>query len=447
MNDPNASGQTGTIQQFYEALLKTDTYSAGKLALFQDNVLKDLLPFVAKNVPFYRERLAPVFRSDGSFDPENWAKLPILTAADLRANREAFRPTEIPASHGSAARYVSSGSTGKPMAFYRSALSEVAQNAAHYRHYRAFNIDPQQNLAMIRAFDSALARSRPAPADHSKIPWAADWFAGGPAGYIHPLTVFTPVAKQVEWLCGLGKVYLNTFPSNALAIARHVARNREMKPRLLAIQTAGEPLTDEIRRQCAEYLDCSCIDFFSSAECGLIASDCPTGNVMHVQSELCRAEILDRNHKPVPQGAWGRLIVTPLYNFSMPLIRYDTGDLVRAAAPCSCGRNHLTIERGTGRPSSMFYLPGKKWFRPELDAVMMEDLLGHGRWQFVQTGASTFEFRYMPKNKHTAVRSRELRVILKKALGINASIEIKSVAALGPASSGKFLTTLNRFRS
>jgi phenylacetate-CoA ligase len=446
MSDPNTSSQTGTIQQFYEALLKTDTYSARKLTLFQDNVLKDLLPFVAKNVPFYRGRLTPVFRSDGSFDPDNWTRLPILTAADLRANWVAFRPTELPSSHGSAARYVSSGSTGKPMAFYRSALSEVAQNAAHYRHYRAFNVNPQQNLAMIRAFDSTLARSRPAPADRSKIPWAADWFAGGPAGHIHPLTVFTPVTKQVEWLCGLGKVYLNTFPSNALAIARHVARNPETKPQLLAIHTAGEPLMDEIRRQCAEHLGCSCIDFFSSAECGLIASDCPAGNVMHVQSELCRVEILNRNNKPAPQGAWGRLIVTPLYNFSMPLIRYDTGDLVRVAPPCSCGRNHQTIERETGRPSNMFHLPRNKWFRPELDTAMMEDLLSHSRWQFVQTGASAFELHYMKKDTQAAINSRKLRAVLEKALGTNTSVRIKSVVALGPASSGKFLTTLNRFQ-
>ena len=181
MSDPDTSGQTGTIQQFYEALLKSDTYSAKNLTLFQDNVLKDLLPFVAKHVPFYRERLAPVFRNDGSFDPENWTKLPILIAAELRDNREAFRPTELPASHGSVARYVSSGSTGIPTAFYRSALSEAGQNAAHYRHYRAFNLDPQRNLAMIRAFDWTLARSRPVRCGSLKNSWAAEWFAGGRA--------------------------------------------------------------------------------------------------------------------------------------------------------------------------------------------------------------------------------------------------------------------------
>ena len=446
MINPDPQDQPGTIQQFYEALLKTDTYSAKDLTLFQNNVLKDLLPFVAKNVPFYRERLAPVFRGDGSFEPENWTKLPILTATELSANREAFRPTQLPASHGSVARHVSSGSTGRAAAFYRSALSGVALNAAHYRHYGAFKLDMQRNLAMIRAFDTALARSRPVPMDRSKIPWAADWFAGGPAGYIQPLTVFTPTANQVEWLCGLGKVYLNTFPSNALAIARHVARNPETRPELLAILTAGEPLTNEVRRQCAEHLGCSCIDLYSNAECGLIATDCSTGNTMHVQSELCRVEILDRNDRPARIGVWGRLIVTPLYNFATPLIRYDTGDLARTAAPCSCGRNHLTLERGMGRPTNMFYRPRKKWFRPELDIALMEDLTGHSRWQLVQSGASAFELRLMAKNVNTAIDTRGLKATLKKALGTGITVEIIPVAALGPASSGKFLTTANRIK-
>ncbi|MBC8036080.1 MAG: phenylacetate--CoA ligase family protein, partial [Rhizobiales bacterium] len=345
MTNPGTSAETGTVQQFYEALLRTDSYSAENLVRFQNNVLKDLLPFVAEHVPFYRGRLAPVLDADGSFNPEGWAKLPILTAAELRKNPHAFRPTKLPASHGNAARYVSSGSTGKPMAFYRSVLSEAGQNAAHYRHYRAFKLDPRRDFAMIRTFDVTLSRSRPEPLDRKKIPWVAEWFAGGTPGTIQSMTVFTPIASQVDWLRGLGQVYLNTFPSNALAIARHVARNPGATPQILAILTAGEPLTGEIRRQCTEHLGCSCIDLYSNAECGLIASDCPIGKVMHVQSELCRVEILDRNGKPARPGEWGRSVVTPLYNFAMPLIRYDTGDLVRAAVTCPCERNHTAIER------------------------------------------------------------------------------------------------------
>lgn len=446
MSTPQTADEPGTIQQFYEALLKSDTYSERQLVQFQDNVLKDLLPFVAQNVPFYLGRLAAVLRADGSFNPINWAKLPILTDAELKANPEAFRPIALPPSHGSLARYMSSGSTGTPTAFYRSALSEVAQNAAHYRSYNAFNIDPKRDLAMIRAFDSALARSRPVPADRSKRTWTADWFARGEPGIIRTLTVFTPVAAQVEWLLGLGPVYLNTFPSNVLAIARYVANNPSKKPQILAIHTAGEPLTEEIRRQCRDHLGCACIDLLSSAECGLIASDCQKGGVLHAQSELCRVEVLGKDDRPSRRGEWGRLIVTPLYNFGMPLIRYDTGDFVRTAAPCVCGRHHLAIERGAGRHSNLFRLPGKSWFRPELDSAMMEQLLNGARWQLVQTAAASFELKFMPRTNDEAIDRRKLQRVLKDILGAGVTIAIKPVAALGLASSGKFQATANQWK-
>jgi phenylacetate-CoA ligase len=167
---------------------------------------------------------------------------------------------------------------------------------------------------------------------------------------------------------------------------------------------------------------------------------------MHIQSELCRVEILDRNNKPAKAGEWGRMIVTPLYNFASPLIRYETGDLVRIAARCACGRNHPAIERIIGRPSNMFYRPQKKWFRPEISTETMENLLGHSRWQLVQTGASVFELRYMPKNADMNVDARKLRTVLRRALGTGAIVKIKPVAALGPASSGKFQALSSGFR-
>jgi hypothetical protein len=95
----------------------------------------------------------------------------------------------------------------------------------------------------------------------------------------------------------------------------------------------------------------------------------------------------------------------------------------------------------------MFYLPRKKWFRPELDIAAMENLLDYSKWQLVQIGASAFELRFMAKNINTAIDIRGLRATLKKALGADITVGIIPVPALGPASSGKFLTTSNRFRN
>ena len=43
------------------------------------------------------------------------------------------------------------------------------------------------------------------------------------------------------------------------------------------------------------------------------------------------------------------LVVTPFFNFAMPLIRYDTGDIAVAAAACPCGRCLPKLSRIVGR--------------------------------------------------------------------------------------------------
>ena len=94
----------------------------------------------------------------------------------------------------------------------------------------------------------------------------------------------------------------------------------------------------------------------------------------------------------------------------------------------------------------MFYLPKKKWFRPELDTGKMEDFLNGSRWQLVQTGKSAFALHYAPKSLNMAIDSRNLRLTLKRALGSQVSITIAATPALGPSYSGKFMVNSNRFQ-
>jgi hypothetical protein len=59
---------------------------------------------------------------------------------------------------------------------------------------------------------------------------------------------------------------------------------------------------------------------------------------MHVCAESFFVELLDEAGEPAPQGELGRVVLTSLHNFAMPLIRYDIGDLAAFGPACSCGR-------------------------------------------------------------------------------------------------------------
>ena len=229
---PKASDAPVSLaQKFYDTLMAMQFASTTSLALFQENVLKDLIEAVAAESAFYRPRLAPVLDAKGKADLALWHKIPILTQADVVANADRLRTTTIPKAHGRIFRYQSSGTTGWSIAYSRSELADLAVTCGQHRHLSAMNIDWSRDIALIRAFDPALTRFRRRPEEpQRKDSWGPGWLAPENLGVVHRLSVFTPIEEQLAWLVSLGPVYLNTFPSNALALARHIRKNPRAKP-------------------------------------------------------------------------------------------------------------------------------------------------------------------------------------------------------------------------
>lgn len=60
---------------------------------------------------------------------------------------------------------------------------------------------------------------------------------------------------------------------------------------------------------------------YSANEVGYIALQCPRTEVYHVLSEGALVEVLDEHGQACAPGAIGRVVVTPLHNFAMPLFR------------------------------------------------------------------------------------------------------------------------------
>ena len=79
-------------------------------------------------------------------------------------------------------------------------------------------------------------------------------------------------------------------------------------------------------------------DKYGTSELGTVAASCGRGPGMHVFEDLFIVEAL-RKGRPAEVGQTGRLVVTDLVNTTMPLLRYDVGDVRRLhAGPCPCGR-------------------------------------------------------------------------------------------------------------
>ncbi len=104
-------------------------------------------------------------------------------------------------------------------------------------------------------------------------------------------------------------------------------------------------------------------DHHGMTEVGPVTYQCPAQpGVLHVLESAYLAEVIGcETGSAVSPGETGELVLTTLDRIGSPLLRYRTGDLVKARkpAPCVCGRHELALEGGIiGRSDDMVVVRG-----------------------------------------------------------------------------------------
>lgn len=122
------------------------------------------------------------------------------------------------------------------------------------------------------------------------------------------------------------------------------------------IMSVSEPLTPPVRRFIEETFETPVINHYGTGECLTIARDCYEERRMHINSDMCILEVVDKDYRPVPAGERGdKVLVTNLFNYIQPFIRYEVNDVVTLSKEkCSCGLPFPTIESIEGKSDEVF---------------------------------------------------------------------------------------------
>jgi phenylacetate-CoA ligase len=106
-----------------------------------------------------------------------------------------------------------------------------------------------------------------------------------------------------------------------------------------ATMSSMETLPDDVRRTLEGPLGPNLFDWYRSPEFSGIAHECEGHDGHHVAAESYIIEVMN-GQRPALPGEDGEIVVTDLNSFSVPLIRYRTGDRATAMeqTPCRCGR-------------------------------------------------------------------------------------------------------------
>ena len=110
---------------------------------------------------------------------------------------------------------------------------------------------------------------------------------------------------------------------------------------------------------------------YASTEMNTAFTECEQQQGGHHHPELIIVEILDDKDKVVPAGEVGELTITTLSVEGMPLLRFKTGDMVKAhAEACSCGRNTMRLGPVVGRKKQMIKYKGTTLYPPAMDNIL-----------------------------------------------------------------------------
>ena len=137
------------------------------------------------------------------------------------------------------------------------------------------------------------------------------------------------------------------------------ARERAITvPSLRELSCFGEMLPGDLRALAQLVWRLPLSNVYSSEEFGNIALQCPEhpGNY-HVQAENLLLEVVDDDGRPCAPGEIGRVLVSTLHNFTMPLLRYAIGDYAEPGPACACGRSLPVLRRIVGRRRNMLRRP------------------------------------------------------------------------------------------
>jgi phenylacetate-coenzyme A ligase PaaK-like adenylate-forming protein len=140
-------------------------------------------------------------------------------------------------------------------------------------------------------------------------------------------------------------------------IGRAVTGRRSAAIRPEIVVCHGEILDAGTRAVLRDAFGSDPIGAYGMTELGYIGWQCEKRRAFHVNAEFFAVEVLCDGVAAAP-GTLGNVVITALRSRTMPLLRYDTGDLsVAGAQPCDCACTLPTLNPIEGRANRTIRLP------------------------------------------------------------------------------------------
>ena len=336
------------VFQNYKLLRAQQWDNKETFRLRQASRLAALLRHAAEKIPYYQQRISPSLLADIDKDPFHvLSQWPVLEKKDLiecaeKLKLEMGRGT-FPNSTG--------GSTGTPVILFQDKVYQAASLAV-----------------TCLLFDWA---GRPPGGPYVKI-WGAQrdithegqgfaFWLGNVLGNRRILNCFYMTPEMMKYyvkvINGFRPLVVEGYVDGLFQLATFIQeKNLRIACPPRGVVTSAGTLLPHMRTSIEGTFQAPVFDRYGSREVGNVAAECSEHHGLHIMGETSIIEIVDHEEIPLPPGKEGDVLVTNLWNYTMPLVRYRIGDRgVFASHTCRCGRPYPLLQAITGRVDSCFF--------------------------------------------------------------------------------------------
>jgi len=231
---------------------------------------------------------------------------------------------------------------------------------------------------------------------------------------------------------------LRGFAMSLAALAFHLD-NKGCTPdmfHLRAVVSGAERLEPNDKALLKKVFGCPVVSRYSNVENGVLAQQPVDGdyfilNTAHYFFETLRLD----SDRPAPEGEPARLVVTDLFNYAMPLIRYDTEDIVIMETLEEKGVKKRILKEVSGRKTDIIYDTRGNWISPHYVTLKFRRYDRLPQFQFVQEGRKAYTIRL--EKALGVYEDKEILKTMYELIGDDAEIRIEHMDKIPHLSSGK----------
>jgi len=234
--------------------------------------------------------------------------------------------------------------------------------------------------------------------------------------------------------------------TGALYTFARMLAERNLRPHApRSIVVGAEKLYPFQRQLIQDVFRAPVFETYGSREVMLIGAECERHEGLHLSMENLLVEILDDAGQPVPAGEEGNVVVTDLFNYGMPFVRYANGDRAVAGwGQCSCGRGLPLLQRVVGRRLDVLHTVDGRRIPGEFFPHLLKDFPEVKRFQVVQDTPRHIELRVVLAGGFRDGHHGRLRAEIARVIGTEQDFDLVQVEDIPLSSSGKLQVVVNR---